>query len=446
MKKKNGFISMTLVYSFLIIFLFLMLAILNAYTQKNKYIEAVYKKLNKDIKNYVIDYSNTYWTFSYNNDVQSFRAIETGYYKIELYGAAGYVTTGTRGLGGYTSGIIKLEKDDLIYIYIGQSAYSSLTNTSTFNGTLTTTGFPAGGSTDIRLVSNASWNDAESLRSRIMVASGGGSTTTGIAGNGFGLYGGSATGSVGAMPYSSNGTTGLFGYANGTVCAGGNGYYSSVGAACTSGTGGGSSYISGYAGVNSINDNATITHNKKTKHYSGLYFINGKMHTINSADSYYSNYITDYNGHAIITYVSTSKPERINTNLNNVRYIKNCSTGSSVSEDHLLMEIEAIYNGDNRLKGLSPTTTIANQNYATDGDISSSYISIPVVSNASTCVTYDLGTTYNLDEISVWNYWIDGRTFNDLITQTSSDDTTYNTIISDASSETSEGKRVSAYE
>lgn len=48
-KNKKGFISMTLVYTFLVIFLFLMLAILNTYTQKDKFLEAINSKINDDI-------------------------------------------------------------------------------------------------------------------------------------------------------------------------------------------------------------------------------------------------------------------------------------------------------------------------------------------------------------------------------------------------------------
>ena len=47
--KKEGFISMTLVYTFLIVFLFLMLAILNAYLDKDKYLEAINAQINMDI-------------------------------------------------------------------------------------------------------------------------------------------------------------------------------------------------------------------------------------------------------------------------------------------------------------------------------------------------------------------------------------------------------------
>ena len=49
MKKKNGFISMTLVYTFLILFMFLMLAILRTYSEKNKYLQAINEQIDSDI-------------------------------------------------------------------------------------------------------------------------------------------------------------------------------------------------------------------------------------------------------------------------------------------------------------------------------------------------------------------------------------------------------------
>ena len=48
-KNKNGFISMTLVYTFLIVFLFLKLAILTAYIEKDKYLETINEKISDDI-------------------------------------------------------------------------------------------------------------------------------------------------------------------------------------------------------------------------------------------------------------------------------------------------------------------------------------------------------------------------------------------------------------
>lgn len=49
MKDKNGFISMTLVYTFLIVFLFVMLSIITSYSDKNKYLNTINDKINMDI-------------------------------------------------------------------------------------------------------------------------------------------------------------------------------------------------------------------------------------------------------------------------------------------------------------------------------------------------------------------------------------------------------------
>lgn len=49
MKNKNGFVSMTLVYTFLILFLFLMASILNIYVEKNKFLEAIDNKIQNDL-------------------------------------------------------------------------------------------------------------------------------------------------------------------------------------------------------------------------------------------------------------------------------------------------------------------------------------------------------------------------------------------------------------
>lgn len=49
MKNKNGFISMTLVYTFLILFLFLMSGILTSYNQRNKYYDIIEEKIKSEM-------------------------------------------------------------------------------------------------------------------------------------------------------------------------------------------------------------------------------------------------------------------------------------------------------------------------------------------------------------------------------------------------------------
>jgi len=50
MKNKEGFISMTLVYTFLIVFLFLMASILSTYTKKSDYLEKIDSKIKEEVK------------------------------------------------------------------------------------------------------------------------------------------------------------------------------------------------------------------------------------------------------------------------------------------------------------------------------------------------------------------------------------------------------------
>lgn len=49
MRNKNGFISMTLVYTFLILFLFLMSGILTSYNQRNKYYDVIEEKIKSEM-------------------------------------------------------------------------------------------------------------------------------------------------------------------------------------------------------------------------------------------------------------------------------------------------------------------------------------------------------------------------------------------------------------
>lgn len=129
------------------------------------------------------------YDYDYTGDYQVFVAPAVGYYKFECWGAAGGASLcngrkGSQGgLGGYTSGIIKLNEGDTFYIYVGQQGedgkYRSNTNTSWNGGGLGTwdssdneASGAGGGATDIRLV-KGQWNSEEGLNSRLMVAGAG---------------------------------------------------------------------------------------------------------------------------------------------------------------------------------------------------------------------------------------------------------------------------------
>ena len=130
--------------------------------------------------------------FNYSGHVESFKIVAAGVYKIELWGASGgngYTTAGGIGLcdggkGAYTSGNIRLKIGDILYFYVGEGGSSGGAGlgykTTSFNGGgaggyggRDDNSGSGGGATDVRLVGGA-WSSPASLRSRIMVASGGG--------------------------------------------------------------------------------------------------------------------------------------------------------------------------------------------------------------------------------------------------------------------------------
>ena len=274
-------------------------------------IEDLYNKYADLQKEFELQEKNFY--FSYTGQYQEFTAPMNGIYKIELWGAqGGNVSSYSGGLGGYTSGNIKLNKDEKLYIYVGEQGISNSPQTRTWNGG----GYAGynsdnqyyngsgGGATDVRLVSGI-WNDFDSLKSRIMVASGGGGASIENKNTSWYSSGGSGGGLEGLTPSiisssssSHNGTggtqtsgghakssitysVGSFGnggnsLSTGYGAGGGSGYYGGGGASNSAGGGGGSSFISGHEGCNAITVDSTssnIIHTGSSLHYSGKFFL-----------------------------------------------------------------------------------------------------------------------------------------------------------------------------
>lgn len=140
--------------------------------------------------------------------------LEQGTYLVEAWGA-GQGTPEDAGRGGYASGRLIVSSGFPAYIYVGGTPSTSIGgwngggNSGIWGGS---GGLGGLGASDIRLVKSATWNDPVSLRSRILVAGGGGRTTE--AGDGGGLVGAWATHS----PYSN-----IYQGAPGTQNAGGAG-------------------------------------------------------------------------------------------------------------------------------------------------------------------------------------------------------------------------------
>ena len=428
-------------------------------------------------------------TFNYTGKPEEYTVPSDGYYYIELEGASGGASKAYAGLGAKTSGYIKLKKGEKLYFYVGGKGTTASSNVEYTSGGFNGGGSAnhqagtGGGATDVRLTSG-SWDDMSSLISRIMVAGGGGGgaifndyVTGGDGGTLYGADGGDlsenflggghggqqkTSGPIGsgkreADSYQSQyvvlGTKGQLAkggnggynsdYSHGSG-AGGGGYYGGSGASGRNGGGaGGSSYISGYAGVNSVKEMTTINHTNQTIHYSGKYFVGGQM--IEGQNS--------GNGYAKITYTHT-KPKRKNTKLNNVRYIKDCSTSNSANPGKHWIEIEAIKDGINIAKGKTVTgtftpqhTNTSNFQILTTGDIdNSNYVATTTSEdNSNQCITVDLENTYDLDEVAVWNYFGDTRVYHNTITSVSSDNTNFTEIVDENVIQTSNGIRANAY-
>ena len=237
-------------------------------------------------------YNKKVWEFSYSGAGKQWKAPFDGTYKMECWGAGDSgASSGSykgRGGGGYVAGDLNISEGRNMYVYVGQTYFSS-NSTYAFNGGgySSGSGGPTGnGATDIRTTYNSDWKNVASLRSRIIVAGGGGaitaSTTSSSSAGGLTGYNGWQSGYTaycgrgggqnygGAAPslYSggiSNGTKGEFGYggrggrssSSGSGSGGGGGWYGASGASgASSGAfpgGGGSSFISGHPGCNGIN-------------------------------------------------------------------------------------------------------------------------------------------------------------------------------------------------
>lgn len=234
--------------------------------------------------------------YQYTGNSQIFVAPGTGWYKIECWGSSG--VGNYRGNGAYTAGIIHLVKGQILYIYCGG-------NTTDFNGSGIggTWSGRGGGATDVRLI-NGNWDNSESLKSRLMIASGASTggvfyDVSNIGPNAGGIVGydsvslnTSATEGVyhniGATQTSGGiskiqhepGYNGEFGkggncYGNGSVGGGGGGgYYGGAGGGAnpvnpeTGSTG--SCFISGHEGCDAID--ALGSHTGRPNHFSGKVF------------------------------------------------------------------------------------------------------------------------------------------------------------------------------
>ena len=209
-----------------------------------------YGKTSNNVIEGTVGKINYTTNFAYTGSCTTYTAKSAGYYNLEVWGAQGgnYNTTYVGGLGGYSKGIVKLEKGTTLYVCVGGQP-QTVTTTKTavpggFNGggngfnrdysSTYTYGQAGGGATDIRIGEN-------SLYARVIVAGGGSGSnnrTSGYAGGG------------------TSGVTGQSGYAGTQTSAGTGGSFGQGGSASTSGnnykygaSGGGGGFYGGGAGT-----------------------------------------------------------------------------------------------------------------------------------------------------------------------------------------------------
>lgn len=226
--------------------------------------------------------------YDFTGEYKTFTAPWTGSYTIELWGAQG--GSGGQNTGAYTKGDIRLNKGDILYIYVGGRGATSCTNGELSGGWNGGSGagtggcsYAGGGATDVRLISG-NWKSDEGLASRIMVAAGGGGSEGAVAGAGGGIDGTNNN----AGNHSTQTSGSAFGYApttSGDHSGAGGGYWGGLNPTGDGVPGGGgSSYISGHTGCIGITSATSTaaksgcidgtTNRECSIHYSGKYFTN----------------------------------------------------------------------------------------------------------------------------------------------------------------------------
>ena len=331
--------------------------------QNNKHLSIRFGSCNKTVTEY-----------SHQKYEQLYIVPKSGYYKVELWGASGGKSANLQDRssyagGAYTSGYIKLKKNQILFLQVGSKGtdgqateddqlftsfgYGSIGGTGGYNGGGNgyddpegDAGGGGGGATDVRLMSGK-WNDFDALKSRIMVAAGGGGMSryyiyegnyyekSGIAGAGGTTVGKNANAiEATSEDLSGKGATQTEGYQfgigeNGIICmsslngtgGGAGGYMGSRAGNCsstdwipTTGAGGGSSYASGCKDCLAIAQNSTkdkLNFTNQSIHYSKLTFKNIVM---KAGDETMPSYQSDKemtgnigDGYARITYIGSEK-------------------------------------------------------------------------------------------------------------------------------------------
>ena len=285
-----------------------------------------------------------YGLVDYSNQIQTKTITEPGYYKLETWGAQGgdsYIAGDTNyrgGYGGYSTGIIKLEKATNLYVVIGGSGQRCVCNTSQtccgenggFNGggkSLQYTGGSTyygsgGGATHIATVAGL-LSELENNKDSIILVSGGGggaSNWQGAATAGYNHLGGDA-GGISGMKGTYSRTDRDYTCTGGTQTAAGtgdhttgNGFGLGAYAQAKYGPGSGAGYYGGgdsetsscggssYIGNPLLVNKSMYCYNCTTSSAEATKTVSTTCHNSNATE----NCAKEGNGYAIITYIGES--------------------------------------------------------------------------------------------------------------------------------------------
>lgn len=471
-KKLNnkGFAISTVLYSLLIMVFLIVVLIMGIMSTNRKNSHDLVDIVEEDLNRYSISTTNFEFddTGDANSNLKEYQVPESGWYRIELWGASGGDITSQTGKviaggkGAYTSGITYFEKGTMLYFYIGGTTSTSEGGANGGGTGGSETGRGGGGSTDVRTVSGA-WDLKESLQSRMMIAAGGG----GADGLGAGSPGGDG-GEVYGDNGNANKATSSSGYKYINAQYGGQegpirwnlnlGFYESsllVGSIGCNGAyyikkydigdnkninscgllgeggstkykssgGGGAGYIGGGAGT--VKDDAAGSGAGGSSFIAGytnmlykqillrdnedvLYNDDGRYFI----DAQMTAGVNEGNGTARIELISKNdkdnKPIK-NNNLKNVSQIKDCSYGTTADQTKVTWsEISARDETGKKVEFInilsSSTSLTGSVDNAKDENLETSVIANKNA-DAEACITVTLSSATNLNEISVVHDW-----------------------------------------
>lgn len=160
----------------------------------------------------IVEFISKEYVFDYTGGEQTFTVPKTGYYKLEVWGAQGGThSTSIGGYGGYSTGIIKLNEADNLYVHVGGTTTAE---SGGYNGGGTGVsniyglGRGGGGATHIATVSGSLASLSAKINNILIVAGGGGGGASWTDGKQYfsGGGGGGISGVVG-VKYSAGVTT-----------------------------------------------------------------------------------------------------------------------------------------------------------------------------------------------------------------------------------------------